>query len=364
MEESETYVGIDVGKHVCVVCVMDEKGTVLENTKYDNTRQDAEKLITVTLSKYNNVSAVCESTAKMWLKTYETFEKHNIPILLANPIRLKLSQSGPKTDKIDATKLANRLRMNDIPTCHVRSPDARRITDRLRQRIVLVRIRTGYLNRQHSICDKYDYEIMHGNGATSSERHQTYLSDLRLSPTDTAIMAQYVRTVRHINKEIHMIDTMLAKTAYESKYARIIMTMPGFDAFSALMLASSIDDIGRFASPKQMVSFLGLCPRIYQSGNSIKYGHMKKDADGSLTWVMMQAAMVACRCDDYLSAYYTVHARNHPPIVARSHVANKMSTCIWHMLKDNKPYRHYNVDSYTAKLRRLKVACRYDAVPT
>ena len=38
------------------------------------------------------------------------------PIVLANPLRLKLSQSGTKTDKLDAWQLANRLRMDDVPT--------------------------------------------------------------------------------------------------------------------------------------------------------------------------------------------------------------------------------------------------------
>ena len=38
------------------------------------------------------------------------------PIVLANPLRLKLSQSGTKTDKLDARQLANRLRMDDVPT--------------------------------------------------------------------------------------------------------------------------------------------------------------------------------------------------------------------------------------------------------
>jgi transposase len=149
---------------------MDHAGKVLLNTTYKNTREDAEKFVTMGLSKYKDCIAVCESTARMWIKTYETFEQYSIPIKLANTLRMRLSQSGPKTDKIDAKKLANRLRMKDIPECYVHTPESRRTLDILYQRVSLVQERTRILNRQHSILDKYDYNVMARNGDTSSEK--------------------------------------------------------------------------------------------------------------------------------------------------------------------------------------------------
>ena len=119
---------------------MDADGNVLKRSKYPNTRDGANKFIDG-LAAYN-CAAVCESTARMWIKTYEEFERRGIHITLANPLRLKMAQSGVKTDRIDAQKLANKLRMNDIPACYVPGPEARRIMDILRQRVLLVRERT------------------------------------------------------------------------------------------------------------------------------------------------------------------------------------------------------------------------------
>ena len=45
------------------------------------------------LVKYDS-QAVCESTGNLWFKTFETLEERSISIVLANPLRLKLSQSG------------------------------------------------------------------------------------------------------------------------------------------------------------------------------------------------------------------------------------------------------------------------------
>ena len=110
-----------------------QDGNVLHPTRYKNTRKDAKEFVKTILRTYKNYSAVCEFTAKMWIKTYEIFEQHSIPIKLANTLRLRLSQSGPKTDKIDARKLANRLRMNDMPERYVYNKTNRRTLDILRR---------------------------------------------------------------------------------------------------------------------------------------------------------------------------------------------------------------------------------------
>ena len=353
MERTKAYVGIDIGKRTCAACIMGADGGVLKRSKYPNTRKDVNIFID-TLAAYDCVAA-CESTARMWIKTYEEFERRGIPITLANPYRLKMSQSGVKTDKIDAQKLANKLRLDDIPACYVLGPEARRTMDILRQRVLLVQERTRYLNRQHSILDKYDHIVKVGS-LTSREKHQAYLDSLKLGPGDMVLMAQYVRAVRHINEEISLLERMIARAAYESEYARIIMSLPGFDAFGALLVAVSIDRIERFEKATSLVSFMGLCPRVYQSGDSNRHGRMKKNADRTLTWVMMNAAMVAKQHDPYLAAFYEGHAKRQPPMIARSHLANKMATYIWHMLSKNIPYRHVNTKSYEIKLARLKAS--------
>ncbi len=331
---------------------MGADGNVLEGTKYPNTRADARKFAESVAARYD-CKAVCESTAWLWLKTYEVFEDLKISIVLANPLRLKLSQSGTKTDKIDARQLANRLRMDDIPTCHVHKRNNRRDLDLLRQRMILIKERTRALNRQHAICGKYDHPTSSGHGNTSGAKYQEYLNGLKLNPGDTRIMGQYVRHVRYLNGEIDMLEKLVAKAALNNEDARLIMTLSGFDAFSALLVAVSIDGIGRFAGPRQLVSFLGLCPRVYQSGDSTRHGRMKKSSDRALTWIMMHSALVAGHHNPVLSAYYEGVRKRHPPVVAQSHLAKKMAIYIWHMLNKRQPYRFHDQKAYQAKLVRL-----------
>ena len=55
------------------------------------------------------------------------------------------------------------------------------------------------------------------------------------------------------------------------------MGMTGLDSFGAMLLSFEIDVVSRFASPKRLVSWMGLCLAVHQSGNSLRHGKMKKD---------------------------------------------------------------------------------------
>ena len=353
MKKEKTHVGIDIGKKRNFFCMMDKDGNVLRRGKYPNTRADAALLAREIAVQYD-AEVVCESTAGMWIKTYEEFERCGISVSVANPLRLKMSQSGAKTDKIDAEKLANRLRMKDIPTVHVRPAQSRRTLDILHQRFTLVGDRTRVINRQHAILDKYDYNTSVGNGNTSGAKYQQYINGLKLNSGDTRIMMQLVRQVTYLNGEIDILDKLIAKNAYRSEDAIIIMSLPGFGYLSSLFLAISIDGIERFAGPKQLVSYLGLCPRVYQSGDRTVHGRMKKDKNGKLTWIMMNSAMIAHSHDEHLGELYERYSKRHVPLVARSHLANKLGIYIYQMLTKRALYQFYNKDLYKTKMSRLK----------
>ena len=99
-----------------------------------------------------------------------------------------------------------------------------------------------------------------------------------------------------------------------------------------------------------------MCPRVYQSGNVMHHGRMKKASNRRVNWIMIQAANVAVRYDDRLKWFYqnakARHGGNHP--IAITHVANKMVRIIWKMLTAREPYESRNADRYARKLKRME----------
>ena len=87
---------------------------------------------------------------------HDWLEHHTGEVALAHPMKLKaIAEARIKTDKIDATTLAEMLRCDLILRTHVSSPQARVIKRLLRHRIFLVRIRTMAKNRIHDLLDRY-----------------------------------------------------------------------------------------------------------------------------------------------------------------------------------------------------------------
>ncbi len=87
----------------------------------------------------------------------QAFEKYNIDVKLANPLKTKaISEEKIKTDKLDAKILAHLLRSDLVAECYMAPREIREDRLLLRLRINLVQDRTRVINRTHSLLDKYD----------------------------------------------------------------------------------------------------------------------------------------------------------------------------------------------------------------
>jgi len=67
-------------KKDCKACIMNSDGSIAEESMYNNTLDEAEIFAYSMVKKYGKCVAVCESTANLWLKTYEAFERHGIGV--------------------------------------------------------------------------------------------------------------------------------------------------------------------------------------------------------------------------------------------------------------------------------------------
>ena len=133
---------------------MNSDGSIAEESNYNNTLHEAEIFACLMVKKYGQCVAVCESTANLWLKTYQAFEKYNIDVKLANPLKTKaIAEARIKTDKLDAKTLAYLLRSDLVAECYIAPREIREDRLLLRLRTNLVQDRTRVMNRVHSLLD-------------------------------------------------------------------------------------------------------------------------------------------------------------------------------------------------------------------
>ena len=80
------------------------------------------------------------------------------------------------------------------------------------------------------------------------------------------------------------------------------MTCPGRRVLG-YTIAAEIGDIGRFASPKKLAGYTGLCPFVRQSGGRDGRGPLAKNGPKYLRWALIEAATHAARDPVYQERY-------------------------------------------------------------
>ena len=107
----------------------------------------------------------------------------------------------------------------------------------------------------------------------------------------------------------------------------------------AYTIAAEIGDITRFPSPTKLAGYTGLCPRVYQSGESDRRGPRSKNGPRYLRWALIEATSHASKHPVYRDRYQRTKSRlgkQRGPKVAQVDLARRLAEAIWHMLTRNR----------------------------
>jgi transposase len=124
----------------------------------------------------------------------------------------------------------------------------------------------------------------------------------------------------------------------------LLLTVPGIGWICAYTIAAEIGEIGRFPTATKLVGYTGLCPRVYQSGNTDLRGPLSKHGPKYLRWGLMEAAIHAAAHPLYRERYQRTKRRLGPQRgakVAQIEFARRLAEAIWHMLTNNQPFKPF-----------------------
>jgi len=272
---------------------------------------------------------------------HDWLEEHTGEVLLAHPMKLKaIAETRIKTDKIDATTLAELLRCDLIPRAHISSPQARVIKRLLRHRIFLVRIRTMVKNRIHDLLDRYPLlRAQRQAEYVFSKSGIAWMRQLELPQADRDILDAELTLLEHLDAQVKSADGLLRDVGRNDSCVRRLQTIPGVGPFIAMVLISEIDDINRFPRPAKLHAYAGLIPSTHASGGRTHHGRIIKASNKYLRWAMIEAVWPAIRKDWSLQALYERLARRKGANIAKVAVARRLLTIVYRVLAEHRDYR-------------------------
>jgi transposase len=198
-----------------------------------------------------------------------------------------------KTDRIDAWVLSELARRDLVPEVWLPDPTVRAERERARFRLHLVRHRSSLKNRIHATLMAFGHPCpvsdLFGVGG------RQLLDRLALPEVWRETLETSLYLVDELDEEIHECELELKRLGADHPYVRLLTTIPGIAWTLGYTIAAEIGDIARFPTPVKLIGYTGLCPRVYQSGESDRRGPLRKNGPRYLRWALIEAAQHAAR---------------------------------------------------------------------
>jgi len=184
-----------------------------------------------------------------------------------------------------------------------------------------------------------------------------WLSRQDLPADERATVQALLRQLDFHGAELAAVDRELAAEALPDPVVARLMTIPGIDAIAAISIIAAVGDFTRFDDPDKLVAYVGLNPKVRQSGNSAPvHGRISKAGRAHVRGVLVEAAWSASRAPGPLRAFYQrIQARRgfQKAIVA---TARKMTVLAWHLVTKDQDYAFARPGLVTHKRRKLELA--------
>src|SRR5206468_312398 len=167
------------------------------------------------------------------------------------------------------------------------------------------------------------------------------LARLALPEPWLGTVAASLQLIDELDQQIGNCERELHRLGAEHRYVPLLVTVPGIGWVLAYTIAAEIGDISRFATPTKLTGYTGLCPRVYQSGQSDRRGALAKNGPRYLRWALIEATMHASRHPLYRDRYQHTKQRlgkQRGAKVAQIDLARRLAEAIWHMLTRDQPF--------------------------
>ena len=160
-----------------------------------------------------------------------------------------------------------------------------------------------------------------------------WLSRQELPVDERATVQALLRQLDFHGSELAIVDKELAVDALADPAVARLMTVPGIDAIAGISIVAAVGDFTRFDDPNKLVAYVGLNPRVRQSGNSAPvHGRISKTGRAHVRGVLVEAAWSASRAPGPLRAFYQrIKARRgfQKAVVATARNASSSLRRLW-----------------------------------
>ena len=383
-------IGIDIGKNHHEASIVSPEGKQIgRSLRFATTHKGADSLMSFIFKNIGNSPCVfgMEATGHYWYPIYSFLKAKGYTIYVINPIQSdslrKMYIRQTKNDSIDSFLIAEVIRFGQFTTTSMADENILAMRQLCRYRDSVISSRTEIKLRISTIMEQIfpEYEKQFSSLwlSTSMGILEKYLTpeNIENAPIDELFeiikdkshnrltrakaisikeaaadtfgikiaqdafsfqLKQLIDRMNFLDKQIEALDIEIMK--YYEQFDCYLHTIPGIGIIGAATILAEIGDISRFKNSSALVAFAGIDPTVRQSGEfNSTHNHMSKRGSPYLRHAIFLAATTCSFHNSPLNAYYKKkrdQGKHH--LTATGAVARKLTTIIYAVLRDSKPY--------------------------
>ena len=277
-------IGMDLGDRRSHVCVLDLGGGVLERFVVDSTAPAME----AAFSPRRGTTVVIEAGGHSpWVS--RLLAGLGVHVIVANPNQLAaITKSDRKTDRNDAEMLARlgRLDLGLLRPVKHRSAAKQAHLEMLKARDALVRSRTLQVNHVRGALKSFGARAPSCDAGTFATKAAEHVPEA-LRPAIQPLLAVIALLTKSIGRYDRAIERLCKKVYPETELLRQVQGVGPLTSLAYVLVLGSAE---RFQSSRQVGSYLGLVPRVSQSGEQDPQCHITKSGNGFMRKLLVQSA--------------------------------------------------------------------------
>lgn len=235
-----------------------------------------------------------------------------------------------KTDTRDARHLLDLLLTERFPRVWIPTPAERDARQLLLHRHKLVGWRTQVRNQLHALARNQGV-LPRTRFWTQPGRQQ--LESLQLDPWAARRRRDLLRMLDALDPQIAELTRQVEQQAQARNDAVQLMQQDGVGPIVSLAFVLTLGPASRFRRGKQVASYLGLNPSEHSSGGTQRLGHISKQGNRMMRWLLVESAWMAVRKDAELKRVYQRLAFRRGRKIAAVAVARKLAVKLYWRLR-------------------------------
>lgn len=275
---------------------------------------------------------------------HRTLHKLGINNQVINASDIPTSQKDMlgKTDRVDSRKIARALDNDMVHGIYIFDRGLEELRNLNRTRMNLMKDFRRSKNRIKSFLYYFGVDLppQFDNNHWSRD-FEVWVEKIIMETIEgKESINQLLTTYRYFRQQMLDINRLLRKyiKEYDRELYDLLRTIPGIGPLTAIALITELGDIHRFRHINHLASFVGLVPRMKQSGESERTGDLTFRCNHYLRTMIVEASWSAIRMDPVLMQYYQEKRVNGIAQKAIIKVARKLLNRIRYVMKHRQPY--------------------------